>query len=390
LKEELTVKQIILNEIENHPRGYSNILAEIAGYSSGSNLKKVLMDEKKEFDKFQGLIELIKYVQENNFVDMMIKYSTEIDLNKKTARNMLEFLATSRKFDALNSLLDKMDNFSSNKESKEWAKVYRMQYKYEMAQVEDEFNQLLKELAELHVTFPETKVYKKLLINYCFDQKKDYNMTKFLTMEIEMDINSIENEYIKSMYDIRLNEVKAYTYLRSYNNPEVARECSDKILFSNAAEVAFKGYASYMKGFSYLYTSFDNAVKYLNESIKYYTTINRKNEIEGLQEVIEFVEVFWDKFDKEKCLFVKNDLYFKVKKGISISSELIKYKDDIEKEFYLFLEGYNSKDNKKLMLSLIKYIKNNDLFSANFVKMQLLKKGYDQELIEEMVSIKCA
>lgn len=382
MKEQLSLKQMILNEIENHPRGFSNELSEIAGYSNGGNLKKVLNDEKKEFDKFNGLIELLKFLWKDQYIEMMIKYSTEVDPNKKTARTMLEFLVTARKFEAFNNLLARMDE-CSNKESKEYAKLYRMQYKYELASTMDEFNTLIKEINQLHLNLDELNIYKNFLMSYCFGLKKDYNTVKFLLMGIEDRIDLIENEYIKEKYTIRYNEIMAYNNLYIYNDPDAARKCADKILSSNVP-VAFMGYSYYIKGFSYLFTSFGKTMEYLNKSLDMYKKINRFNEVEDLLEKIEFTKVYWDKFTEEKCSYLKNNLFLKIKKGINVEYELKKSQEQIECELYLYLEGINNKDNKKLKLSLIKLIKGNEMFLANLPKIELIKNGEDEEVMEEM------
>jgi hypothetical protein len=384
--ETLTLKQRILNKIDDSPRGFADELASISGtYSSGSNLKKVLRDPKKEFEKFNGLINIVRHIWGNESSKMMAKYSEEIHPNKNTARNLLECLSTSREFEAFNNLLDRMDN-CTNVESKEWAKIYRLQYKYELAKSCTEFNEVLKEIREIKVNSFELKIYKNLLLNYCFNLLKNYDSTKFLTKEIEQDIELIENGYIKDMYLIRLNEVKSYTNLKVYNNPVAARECADKIISSNA-RTAFKAYAYFIKGLSYLFTSYDNTVNYLNESIKLYESINRQHDIKEIKEEVEFAKVYWDKFENEKCLYIKSYLLYNVKKGKDISNELTKA--NIEPEFKLYLEGLSAKSNKKLMLSLIKFIKKNDMFLANLAKIELFNNGIDEddkEIIEELTN----
>jgi hypothetical protein len=381
-----TLKELILNVIDLNPRGFSNQLAEISGYSSGSNLKKVLTDSKKEFDSFKSLLKLIKYLWNNESVSMMVKYSKEIDPNKKTARNMLEYLATNRQFDAFNNLLDRMDQ-CTNKESLEYSKVYRMQYKYELSQTVEDYNQLLKEIDRIHVTFTEMKIYKKMLMNYCFDQKQDYGMTKFLLEEITDEVEQIENEYIREMYMIRLNEVKSYTFLRVYDKPELARKSADWII-NSSARIGFKAYAYFIKGQSYLFTSLENLIVNLNKGVELYEKMGRERESEDLKEKIEFAKIYWDQFKNEKCKYIINDLFLRMKNGEDVSKEL----NDVElfPEFRCFYEGYNAKDNKKLLLSLIKFIKKNNLFLANLAKIELLKNGYDEEIISEMVSMNIA
>jgi hypothetical protein len=357
-----SLKQMILNEIDNHPRGYVEELALVSStYSNGGNLKKVLNDPKKEFDKFQGLINIVEFIWNNNSVEIMVEYSKEVDSNKKTARNFLEYLATNRQFEAFNSLVERMIN-CTNKESQEWAKIYKFQYQYEISKTQEDYQMLVKEINQTHINTYELNVYKKMLMNYCFNQLSDYNMLKMLSVEIEQEVELIENEYIKERYMIRSSEIMAYYHLKVGNNPEVARECADKIISSNARP-AFKAYAYFIKGYSYLFTSYDKAVYYLRKSMEIYSSLNRQFEVDDLTRKLIFVNAFWGK--------VKWEEYTSTTK--------------LNAEYQLYFDGCNTKDNKKLMLSLIKFVKNNDIFLANLPKIELLRNGYDEEILEELI-----
>jgi hypothetical protein len=314
----------------------------------------------------------------------MIKYSNEIDPNKKTARNMLEFLASFREFDVLNNLLDRME-VCSNKESIEWAKIYRMESKYQSVDGTDDINNLIQEISNIYITRPELIVYKKIYIHYCCYLKKDYDSMEFLLKQIKKEAKLISNEYIKERYLIKVNEIEAYTNLFSYNNKEASRECADWILESSAT-TAYKAYAYYIKGYSYLYSSYEEAINYLNKSIELYNKINRQRDVDEVNKDIEFMKIYWDK--DVDCNYIENKLFKKAKHGQEIQNELNSV--DLDPEFKLYYEGYQKKDNKKLLLSLIKFVKNNDLFLANLPKIELLKHGYDNDIISEMISINAA
>jgi tetratricopeptide (TPR) repeat protein len=313
---------------------------------------------------------------------MMVQYSTEIDPNKKTARNLLEYFVSNAQYNAFNSLLDRMDE-STNKESKEWAKIYRMQYKYQplLSSNHDEFIKLIEEISEVHVTFPELKVYKKILINYCCFLSQDYSNLKFLLSEIEEEMELIENDFIKEMYLIRVNEVKCYTYLKAFDDPETSRKCADWIINSNAAD-GFKAYAYYLKGHSYMFSSYEDAMKYYEKAINLYES--RHQDIEEIKEEIEFVKVFWDKQVKQN--YIKNELFYKIKTGENVSLDGYQ----LQPEFKLYLEGFSTKNIKKLLLSMIEYIKIKDLFLANLAKIELIKNGYDCDIITAMISMNVA
>jgi hypothetical protein len=385
MESRLTLKQMILNKIENEQRGYAEILAGIAGYSSGSALKKVLNDEKKEFESFKSILKIVEHIWKNDSLELMVEYSKSVDPNKKTARNFLEYLATNRQFEAFSNLIDKM-NDCKNKESIEFAKLYKMELEYQSITTKEESNKLIQKISEIHVTFKELEVYKKILIHYCCNIKEDFDTMKFLYSQIKTELELITNDYIKERYLIKIMEITAYTKLLAYDEQDSARKYADMILESSAT-ASYMAYANYIKGYSYTFTSYDNAIKYLNESMGLYEKLNREKDAEDIKQDIEFINVYWDK--GVQCEFTKNGLFQKVKNGQKLSEEEIN-NNELDQEFKLFLEGYSNRDNKKLLLSLIKLIKKNNLFLANLPKIELLKNGFDQEIISEMISMNVA
>jgi hypothetical protein len=386
MESKLTVKKMILNKIDSEQRGYAEILAGISGYANGSALRKVLKDEKKEFENINYIIKIVEHFWKNDHLKVMADYSKEIDPNKKTARNLLEYLATNRQFEAFNDLINRM-LVCANKESIEWAKIYSMEMKYQSITTKEESNELIQEINKINVTFKELEVYKKILIHYCCYIKEDYSAMKYLFSQIKEEIELINNnDYIKEKYSIKVIEVTAYTKLFSFNEQELARKCVDWILESSATS-SYMAYANYIKGSSYTFSSYDNAIKYLNKSMEIYEELNRKKDVEDIEQEIEFINVYWDK--NIECKFIKNELFMKVKNGKKLSEEELN-NAELDQEFKLFLEGCNNKDNNKLLLSLIKFIKKNNLFLANLPKIELLKNGYNQEIISEMVSINIA
>lgn len=389
MDQHLTIKQFILNEIENNPRGYAKTLSNIAGYGDNSgNFTRILKESKKEFDKFQGLLDLISHVFKGDKVAAMIQFSKEIDPNKKTARQMLEYLAINREFEAFNELLKLMEA-CSNKESREWAKVYKLQYEYELSCTVEQYTNLIKKISETVATVPELKVYKNLLLNYCYNQKQDYVMTFSLKNDTEQMIDFLQEDYIYRMYQMRLNEIMSYNYLRVMNNPEKARDYAESVINEEDSSVAFKAYAYFIKGYSYMFTSLDKTVKYLQISKSHYLQVNRTKDAEDIDKKIEFAKVYWDKFTDGNCIYTNNEIFRKIKKGIDASSELTKA-SDMDLELKLYLEGLNSNSIKKLMLSLIKYTKKNDYFLANLSKIEMLKRGEDQDIIDELTTVRLA
>jgi hypothetical protein len=384
----LTVKQMILNVIDDSPRGYASVLAKIAGYSSGSAFTKVLNKKEKEFDKFQGFLDVVYFLWKKDATKIICQYSTEIDVNKKTSRLMLEWMASNRQFEAFKILLNKM-KLSTNNESLEWKKVYSIMYDYQTNFPNLDHDVLIKRITKTRTCIDELSVILKIMKIYQYHLKGEHHMTKLLSCELETEIEDLENEYIKERYIVRLSEIMSNVYLRVFNNSETARRFTDNILDSNAG-LGFKGFANFVKGYSYLFTSYEKSLKYLTMSIEIYKSMERDAVVKDLEEKVEFLNLYWDKQTNNECFYVKNYMFMNVKKGINICNLLLEHREKIDEPTYLFLKGLNEKNNDILMESLIKYIKKGDCFLANLPKIELIKNGYNTFLLDEIISIKAA
>lgn len=380
----ITVKKMILNKIDNEAKGYVNILADIAGFTGqnkNTNFRRVLNNEDKEFDNFDALVSMIKYIWKDEYVNIMIMYSYEVHPNKSTAQNLLELLMSNRQFESFLNLLERMEQ-CSNAKSKEFAKIYRLFYRYDSTLTKD-IDPLMKEISETIVNTIEMQIFKKLLLNWCFMRKNDFVMTKCFMEEIESVIDTIENKYLHKMYKVRLHEVMSYNHLNVYNNPKVARMYTDQIIEAEVDD-HFIAFANYIKGYSFFFTSYDNAVLYLNRSMELYSNMNRQDDVEDIKQALEFLNIYWDK-NETAAVFPKNKLLEYAKKGIEFDIDIPKL--NIEPEFLLYVEGIKENNNTKLMLSLIKHVKKNNIFMANLAKIELLKHGENQLVIEEMMNV---
>src|SRR4051812_15136354 len=99
------LKQMILEDCENN-RGLSQILAPIAGYSSGSGLMKMLRkDENGDCEKVDGLLKIAKHRYPEKYDDLVLRFAKTLNPNRITARLLLEYAALDRNYDVKNYLL---------------------------------------------------------------------------------------------------------------------------------------------------------------------------------------------------------------------------------------------------------------------------------------------
>jgi hypothetical protein len=201
--------------------------------------------------------------------------------------------------------------------------------------------------------------------------------------EIEDIIDTVENEYLHKMYKVRLHEIMSYNHLNVYNDTKTARKYTDEIIEADVDE-HFTAFANYIKGYSYFFTSYDKAVLYLNRSMGMYSNMKRQDDVEDIKQALEFLNIFWDK-NQCSAVYPKNKLLDNAKKGIELDVD--KSDTNITPEFILYVEGIKENDKTKLMLSLIKHVKKNNFYMANLAKIELLKYGENQLVIEELMNV---
>jgi hypothetical protein len=184
---ELTLKQMILNELDKHKgeKGYSETAASIANYSS-SALRKILNGDGKEFDKFNGLVNLVRFLFGENELRLMEQYSNEIDPCNKSARIMLEYLGVNRSLEVLKNLIDRMSE-CKNKDSREFAKVYTIAYEWQTNYYDLDTIKFINKINEVKTSIPELRVKLNLLKFYGFYRQQNYRMAfeigKFIDIE---------------------------------------------------------------------------------------------------------------------------------------------------------------------------------------------------------------
>jgi hypothetical protein len=376
---------MILNVIDNSPRGYGTVLATIAGYDQSGGLTKVLNNEKKEFGDFSKMIDLVKFLFEDDEQSILESYSKQLNPCFQNARYMLEYLSCHRLLDSMKELIDRM-LVCNNNESKEWAKVYSIHLNWQLNYHILDVKEYLEILKEVKTNISDLKAYVKLLKCHGFYLKKNHHMAFEISQDVTSEIDEIKEDYLRKAYQTKLNEIDSYVYLRVQNKPEEARMKAYDVIDANIGKT-FNAYSHYTIGCSYFYQSYDKAKEHFFTSIDIYTDINRGAATNDVKEVYQLLNIVWD---KEVTDIVNNDykIYHILKNNLDIPFEL--NKDNIDLAYYYLLKGMQLNSIDMLMQSMIHFLKRGDSFFANLPKMELLKRNYSQVIINELINLHVA
>jgi hypothetical protein len=312
----------------------------------------------------------------------MEQYASEIDVNNKSARHMLEYLSVNRMLDSMKSLINQMTE-CKNKESREWAKLYTIIYEWQTNFYGIDFLDILNRLNEIKTTIHELNILINITKCNCYYQNRVYRMSFELSYGIEKSLESVKDEYIKASYGVRFSEIMSYLCLRVFNDPEKVRIHAQNVINFNIG-VTFNAYANYAIGCSYLFTDYDKAREHLIESVNLYTSLNRLDGADNVKEEVELLDIVWDK-DIFSVYYNKEYKYYWYAKNNRNIQDLESL--DLEESFYLLIKGMRDNDSDLLLHSLILFVKNGDLFLGNLAKLELLKRGYNNDIINSLLSI---
>jgi hypothetical protein len=379
-----TLKQMILERIEQSPRGYAEELAKTTGsYSSGSNLLKVLRNPQKEFDSLYGLIKIVKYIFGEDEKKLMEQYSMEIDINNKTARHMLEYLSVNRLLDSMKKLIDRMSD-AKNKDSREWAKVYNLQHEWQIDFYGIDFNSIIFRLNEFKTNIHELNTLISIMRCNSYYSIRMYRMSFELSRHIQYSIENIKDEFIKASYGVKYNEIMSYLSLKVFNEPEKTRKHAQIVINHNIGKT-FNAFAHYAIGCSYLFTDYEKAKDHLYQSYKIYMDINRKDGADNVNEERELLEIVWDK-DIFSVHTNKAYRYYWLARNNRLQIEELEGVN-LDEPFNYLIKGMKDNNTEMLLHSLILFVKEGDLFLANLPKFELLNRGYSETIVNELLNI---
>lgn len=385
ISEDFDLKKYISNEKANDKTLLTR-LAKAAGHSSTSTISKWLGKPEKELDSITALLSIIREIAPNKEQEIIEKHIEKLDPNKKAARQMLEYLSNNRLLEAMRLLLDRMDN-CSNDESKEWAKVYELQYEWQVNYFTLNADAHLKKLRKLKSDDPNLVIFIQLMKCYAYYKKENDTMSSEIAEELISELEILEDGFIKTSYTAKANEVLSYINLWVKSDTEAARENAEFVIESKIGKT-FTAFAYHVIGYSYYYESFDKAEKYLLLSRDLYRELGRDAAVIDAEDTIERIKLFWDLKDgSEGFVSVQNELLYRSQKGENVTNLLEKSKDQIHCDaISCLIKGYSENSNEILHQSVLKFLKKGNTFCAKVPMLALKKRGYSEIILNEMIS----
>lgn len=394
--QEFNLKTYIANLCDNgtFTREY---LSQFAGYKKSSGFIKWLNNDEAEITNFKDLISLLKKIAPNNTSEFMAKYSMNISPTHSTAKMMLEYLSCSRELESMEQLIIKMES-STSKTAKEWAKVYRLQHewqnKYGNPEIDDQLdvNAHLKSVKDINTEDETLKILLMIMQCYCYYENENYKMALEYSEELILDIANLKDGYIKESYNTKVNEVLAYINLFVLNNPEASRKNSYEILEADTGRTLdVHGYAYYFIGYSYFYTNFSEAEKFLLKSYNIYIEIGKEAAASSVLSDYQKLKIFWrKKISTNEFLSKKNELYYGMVNNNDLKDLLLVADSEVKKGTLRkgeleFFKGKQENNKDIMTVGMIELIKEGNTFESLFLYFELIKMGASEIVLNSLI-----
>lgn len=361
-------------------------LAKAAGHSGTSTISKWLGKPEKELESVEAFLAIIREIAPENELEIIEKHIEKLDPKKKGARKMLEYLSNNRLLKAMRLLLDRME-YCSNDESREWAKIYELQYEWQVNYFTIDADTHLKKLRKLKSEDPSLNIFIQLMKCYAYYKKENDTMSSEYAEELLSELEILEDGFIKTSYTAKVNEVLSYINLWVKSDVDTARENAKFVIDANIGKT-FTAFAYHVIGYSNYYESYEEAEKNLLISRELYRELGRDAAVIDADDTLERIKIFWDiKNPSEGFVSVQNELLFRSQKGENITDLLEKSKDELHDDaISCLIKGHSENSNEILSQSVLKFLKKGNTFCAKVPMFALKKRGFSEIILNEMIN----
>ena len=376
--------KILTKKLEAN-KSYSQELRKAVNCAQ-STISKYKNEPNAEVDSFQGMLDIVRYMDKEKEYDIMVDYAQHVNPNRQTARYMLEYFSCNRMINEMGVLLNKIEEEATNKQSLEYAKIYRLQYRRQTQDITAE--ELIEEINKAKVTDQTLKVFLDIIKCYCF-YDKDYHLEALeLTQKINVDLHGIKEKYLKNTLTAKYHEISSYISLWIHNDFEQAAHHANEVLNSELGYL-YRGYAYFILGYSKFFNNYNESREYLEKSLTIYEMVNSKAGMSNAIDAIEYLDVFYNKRkDSNEYTNIRMKYYDMALHHNMLPDDFDSMVDQLGEEYYYLIKGVYENDCDSLMLSMIKYVKTGNAFFANFSRYELEKRGYNKMILNELHKIR--
>lgn len=383
-------KQMVINEMASKERGYAKEIAAIAGYSSSTNLNKVLYGEKKEFKSFHSVLKMVRKLFPDREQEMMGLYIEGLDPRRESARYSLEYMWIEKMTVLLIKMIEEMKD-CGNELSEEYAFVYDVDYKVSKGKMD--ISEAITKMGSTVFKSPEMKVFSKLVKFYCYYDMRFFSYIKDYEKEIVKDFKEIGEDYIKHSYKSRLGLMK--TDISIHTGDEQRARKYGMATLGFCVNNSISSLTSLQIGNSYMFENKDQSLRYLYQAKKLACTVKTETEA---KRSINFVSSLWN-LDSHELDFESKEVsdihevahYYISKNNPQKALEIL---DGINQEnltgsqlgFHFYYRGKAENNSEHFFKSIEHFNSVSEIFYKKAPLLELQRMGLNEYMIRALAN----
>jgi hypothetical protein len=310
---------------------------------------------------FHSLRTISTLLHYRNPQKVLAKWCTHL---KKAAnvKYAFEFLSSNRYWDYLDCLSSGLQETSSPL-IKDLIKIYFLLSEYQKGKYEN-----LKEKAEsLELKSKEAKFLQQMCFVYYYNSKQDYINLEISLKSAEKSLELVKDTEIQKLFMIRITEIRSIVALFHQREELKSRELSEEIIkkcvFFGDTYLA-KSY--YRIGMSYLFSSPDMCLAYLEKAVKTYKSIDREDSAHSIEiNEIELAKILWGRVGSvDDLVNISSKMHYYAKNGLNEKALEVGKELNCESPFTKYYEGIARDDENLVLESLVRFTKNGSYFYA--------------------------
>lgn len=365
-------------------------LGKVAGFSNTTPITKWLDNPDRELEKFSSLIAILKEVFGENANGALEVYVKTMDSSRQSTRNVLEYSRINKLNSLFETTLDILSK-SNNRESKKWAKYYKVD-----ADAANGNISLLEsiKLANEKTASLEMEVFTKLIQAYGYYDLGNYDMLKEMVKTMEFELGEIEDDFIRNSYTSRNLILQQGVNLfdgEMSKSREFGKRALEVTEDDNLLSLIYMhlGHAS-------IFESFDKANDFLNKSLDYSLKVGNERISRDIKSSLNFLHNYWSKdapylnHNSAHINDIQEVAFDLIRKGKNEEAlkmiEVMNVEGLLEKEkgFNFFLKGLISNNKEDYYKSIVHYKNVGDKFLRNAPLVELQKLGENPILLEAL------
>ena len=386
------LKQMIKNKMEKD-RTLATKLAKLIGYANPSALYKFLNDPKRDFKEFNAILTIIRELFPEQEKELMMEVAQTLDPNKHITRVALEYATITKHEELKKYLIGKLAG-TKNIESKDFAFIYELDDK--LAKKEISSHEGIELINRKGFTSFEARVFSKIVLIHEYHALGLFDIMFDLSKIIDIEIKSIDDNYLSKCYKARLGLVMSNASLHKGYVDKARKYCND-ILNSDVPET-LKSIGYLYLGNSYIMESYNESLKYLEQGLYITEKYDYKYYNVQIKRSLNFLMNYWgvtpkyidnisnDIADLHEVAFMyirKNDKTMALQILDSINIDSL---NNLQKGFHYFYRGLINNSKELFYKSVTHFKLTGEKYYLSLPLIELKKLG-ENEMILNALSV---